>query len=374
MPTLVEDLERIETDAAAFYARLMTPSVEAALKRVQRACEEAHKGFCGSWLGHHSRVYYAELHAPPPGAHFSAEWGMDSAFGHGTVGDWREYDGHQLIAHFESAAGKPSFEKIGESFKGVGDPLDNLREELLSILDACLAKSDDEYLKKLKEQAENARPKSFRACVDKYRPTGQFMSRDMVAVSAGQQIPPHFQVMAQVDAYRAAFDVADSIARIAKRTAAHFSKKEKTRGIASKQGNKIFIGHGGSAAWRELKDFIEERLELEVDEFNRKPVAGITNIVRLSEMLDDAAIGFLVMTAEDEQADGSVRARQNVIHEAGLFQGRLGFTRAIIVLEEGCEAFSNIDGLGHIRFPKKKIKAAFEEVRQVLEREGLLPS
>ena len=78
------------------------------------------------------------------------------------------------------------------------------------------------------------------------------------------------------------------------------------------------------------------------------------------------------MTAEDEQADGNHHARMNVIHEAGLFQGRLGFARAIILLEEGCQEFSNIQGLGQIRFPKGNIKAAFEEVRQVLEREGLV--
>jgi predicted nucleotide-binding protein len=66
------------------------------------------------------------------------------------------------------------------------------------------------------------------------------------------------------------------------------------------------------------------------------------------------------MTAEDEQADGTVHARQNVVHEAGLFQGRLGFKKAIILLEGGCEEFSNIEGLGQIRFPKGKIDAAFE--------------
>ena len=104
---------------------------------------------------------------------------------------------------------------------------------------------------------------------------------------------------------------------------------------------------------------------------NRVPVAGITNIARLSQMLDEAAIAFLILTAEDEQVGGSVQARMNVIHEAGLFQGRLGFTKAIILLEEGCEAFSNIDGLGQIRFPKGSIRHAFEEVRQVLEREGM---
>ena len=91
-------------------------------------------------------------------------------------------------------------------------------------------------------------------------------------------------------------------------------------------------------------------------------------------MLDNAAIAVLVLTAEDEQQDGNMRARLNVVHEAGLFQGRLGFTRAIILLEDGCEEFSNISGLGQIRFPKGNIKAQFEEVRRVLEREGIIAS
>jgi predicted nucleotide-binding protein len=121
-----------------------------------------------------------------------------------------------------------------------------------------------------------------------------------------------------------------------------------------------------------LKDFVQDRLGLPWDEFNRVPVAGVTNIARLSEMLDAAAIAFLVMTAEDEMADGAVRARMNVVHEAGLFQGLLGFTKAIVLLEEGCEEFSNIQGLGQIRFPKGNLSAAFEEIRRVLEREGLI--
>jgi hypothetical protein len=32
-------------------------------------------------------------------------------------------------------------------------------------------------------------------------------------------------------------------------------------------------------------------------------------------------------------------------HEVGLFQGRLGFEKAIVLLEDGCEEFSNIKGL-----------------------------
>ena len=135
---------------------------------------------------------------------------------------------------------------------------------------------------------------------------------------------------------------------------------------------KIFIGHGRSLIWRELKDFIEARLKLPADEFNRVPVAGVTNIERLSEMLEGSAIAFLIMTGEDEQPDGKLHARMNVVHEAGLFQGRLGFKRAIVLLEEGCESFSNIEGLGQLRFPKGQIKAKFEEIREILEREDLL--
>ena len=109
-----------------------------------------------------------------------------------------------------------------------------------------------------------------------------------------------------------------------------------------------------------------------MNEFNRVPVAGVTNIERMSQMMDAAAIAVLIMTGEDEQTDGKLHARMNLVHEAGLFQGRLGIARAIVLLEEGCEEFSNIAGLGQIRFPPNNIKAAFEQIREVLEREGLL--
>jgi len=139
-------------------------------------------------------------------------------------------------------------------------------------------------------------------------------------------------------------------------------------------GQKVFIGHGRSLVWRELKDFLQDRLHLTIDEFNRIPIAGVATSNRLEEMLDDAAFAFLILTAEDEQADGKLHARLNVVHEAGLFQGRLGFKKAILLLEETCEEFSNIHGLGHISFPTGKISATFEEIRKVLEREELAAS
>lgn len=135
---------------------------------------------------------------------------------------------------------------------------------------------------------------------------------------------------------------------------------------------KVFIGHGRSYAWHELKDFLSDRLMLPWDEFNRESVAGLTTFERLSTMLDEASFAFLIMTAEDEQPDATYNSRQNVTHEVGLFQGRLGPKKAIILLEEGCNEFSNIIGLSQIRFPKNYISASFEEIRRVLEREKIL--
>ncbi|MEA2649856.1 MAG: hypothetical protein QOG61_2291, partial [Candidatus Binataceae bacterium] len=94
---------------------------------------------------------------------------------------------------------------------------------------------------------------------------------------------------------------------------------------------------------------------------------------RLQEMLSSSGFALIVMTAEDEAKDGKVRARENVVHEAGMFQGKLGFERAIVLREAGCEEFSNIAGLIQLPFPRGNIMAVSEEIRRTLEREGLIP-
>ena len=141
--------------------------------------------------------------------------------------------------------------------------------------------------------------------------------------------------------------------------------------ITPNNQTKVFIGHGGSHVWRELKDFIVETLELPYDEFNRISAVGKSTSDRLKEMLEESFIAIIIMTGEDEQPDGSLRARENVIHEIGLFQGKLGFEQTIILLEEGCEDFSNIHGITHISFPKGKIEATFGGIFKALKQKSI---
>ncbi len=134
-------------------------------------------------------------------------------------------------------------------------------------------------------------------------------------------------------------------------------------------GGKVFIGHGQDPQWRDLKDHLHEKHGYEIEAYEIGSRAGHTIRDILEEMMKESSFALLVMTGEDETKGGKLLARQNVVHEAGLFQGKLGFTQAIVLLEEGTEEFSNIHGIQQIRFSKGKIKESFGDVVAVLKRE-----
>lgn len=134
----------------------------------------------------------------------------------------------------------------------------------------------------------------------------------------------------------------------------------------------VFIGHGRSVLWARVKMFLQDELGLRTNYFESETRVGESIVPVLEKMLTEATFAVLVLTAEDETAVGSRRARQNVIHEAGLFQGRLGFRKAVLLRQEGIEDFSNVAGLQYIPFSDDRIDQTFYELQRVLKREGLL--
>lgn len=131
----------------------------------------------------------------------------------------------------------------------------------------------------------------------------------------------------------------------------------------------IFIGHGRAEAWRELSDCLEKQHGFGTEAFEFGANAGHATRSVLERRVAASSFALLVMTAENEDSEGQMHARENVVHEAGLFQGALGFDRAIVVLEEGCEEFSNIHGIQQIRFSRGHIKEVVGEVLATLRRE-----
>lgn len=138
--------------------------------------------------------------------------------------------------------------------------------------------------------------------------------------------------------------------------------------IAPPEKPRIFIGHGGASRdWMDLDMHLTRHHQIETVHYESGSRSGHTIRDVLDEMLDESSLAILVMTAEDEQADQTFRARQNVVHEAGLFQGRLGFRRTIILREADVEGFSNLDGIQYIPF--STIRETFGDVLSVIRRE-----
>lgn len=368
--SLADDLFEVVAQFEKIAAYGASDEFKKPIKARIAVIEEVGKAHSNSWLGYHARVYQKDL-KPVLGASFDRAWGFGEGMFGDTTGDWQEYEPEALKRYILQKSGDAEFPAIKEKAKAFKLMYEEAKATALSIISTYLRDNDDEYLRKIVEKIEPLGYVSPNEFADFYSPK-QVQSADRVAMNEGFVTPIHVQLASEVNSLASVFNATPDVLQYLKQAASHMERQLKSAKKQERVGTNVFIGHGRSLLWRELKDFVKDRLGLPFDEFNRVPVAGVTNTARLIEMLDAAAIAFLVMTAEDETNEGKMQARMNVIHEVGLFQGRLGFTKAIIMLEEGCEEFSNVQGLGQIRFPKGKIKAAFEEVREVLEREGLV--
>jgi predicted nucleotide-binding protein len=136
--------------------------------------------------------------------------------------------------------------------------------------------------------------------------------------------------------------------------------------------DKVFLGHGRSLLWTKVERWLEKDKGLAVAAWETESHAGEQVVQVLEGLLDSSTFAVLVVTAEDATTTGTLRARQNVVHEVGLFQGKLGFKKVALLQQEGIESFSNIDGLQTIRFSEQRIEAAFPELERMMKREGLV--
>ena len=375
LPSLnqAREIRRIAETLEELYQRGRQDETQKPLEALKAAAEELDKSSSGSWIGYHANVYYENFLRPPPGAHFSKEWGIQPRpFVHGTTGNWVEYDPEDVEAEIYRRAGNPTLELAHTFHRDAIAALHTSQREIDSILEILMDRSNSTFLSNLQGEAKGLSAGSESNFIQVLAPQSTSFSRDGTAFNQGYWTPPHISILSQVFAIGLTKDNILRLAEIARQAETHMTRQRRQEQPESTTGTTVFIGHGHSQIWRELKDFMQDQLGLQVDEFNRVQTAGVSTTGRLTEMMDSSGIAFLVMTGEDEQPTGELRPRENVVHEAGLFQGRLGFQRAIVLLENGCEKFSNNAGLTHIDFPKGNIRAAFWDVKETLEREGLL--
>ena len=122
--------------------------------------------------------------------------------------------------------------------------------------------------------------------------------------------------------------------------------------------NRVFISHGQSAEWYKIQMYLEKDLGIPTLELAQEPNLGRTILQKLNDEADKCSIAVIVMTGDDITGDGEVRARENVMHEIGFFQGRYGLNKVVLLHEEGVNIPSNILGLVYIGFLKDTADAA----------------
>ena len=147
---------------------------------------------------------------------------------------------------------------------------------------------------------------------------------------------------------------------------------EESHDDAHRRSPLIFLGHGRSRLWARVKLYLEEELGVATVSYESESHVGESIVPVLEGFLEQATFAVLVLTGEDDTADGQFRARQNVVHEAGLFQGRIGFKKVVLLMQQNVEGFSNVAGLQHIPFFGQEIEQTFYELQRVLKREGMV--
>lgn len=144
----------------------------------------------------------------------------------------------------------------------------------------------------------------------------------------------------------------------------------KTPQIPAPQG--VFLVHHMSRYRDIVRHFIEDDCGLPVHEIRSANIgaSGFTKL--LGDLLPRCGFAVCLLDKSEPMADGRTRADQNVVYQAGFFQGRYGFGRVAMLTEEGCDGFSNIAGIVRLDFPAPQVDATFIDLRSMLQREGLI--
>jgi predicted nucleotide-binding protein len=142
----------------------------------------------------------------------------------------------------------------------------------------------------------------------------------------------------------------------------------KANQITHNRPRRIFISHGRSPDWHRIQAYIEKDARMETLELAQQANRGRTVLQKLWDESGKCSYAVIVMTGDDDTGEGErPRARENVMHEIGFFQGRYGLENVCLLYEEGTSIPSNIHGLVYIPFPKGRIETTLGDLRRELE-------
>jgi len=126
----------------------------------------------------------------------------------------------------------------------------------------------------------------------------------------------------------------------------------------NKLTNKIFIVHGHKNEIKETVARTLDKLRLEPIILHEQANQGRTLIEKFEKNSSDVNFAIILLTADDEgkakkETEYKNRARQNVVFEMGYFMGMLKRKKVFLLLENGVEKPSDLDGIVYTNIDEK---------------------
>lgn len=144
-----------------------------------------------------------------------------------------------------------------------------------------------------------------------------------------------------------------------------------TTSVGTTMNLKVFIIHGhDEAKWRELKEMLEDRFELDVVIMQQQAGRSRTFIEKFEQEAKPCNAAIALLTPDDiihEEGEECGQPRPNVVFELGWFAGKYGRHRTLMVVREGTKIPSDLFGIELIFFRKnvdEKIQQLEKEIKE----------
>ena len=337
------------------------------MSHLRERASDIGRAWSKSWVGDQANLYYKDFKPPPPDEEFDQLSGK-------LLRDqpaWIKYSDEEVRSRIHDSIDADKVERATEIANRCTITFEDKKDDVISILE-LVDSQENSYINGIRMAINDLKIPTANQIVKELAPNS-IITRDIIALSKRSRTPPHLRLFAETVCVRHGIKCLQLLQQNISRAINHL-KRVTSGGIDDvRNGNNIFIGHGGSTEWEKLRDFIENRLKREIAEFDNNLPTSKQILDHILELVQTSAVAFVLLTAEDRLENGNHHPRLNVVHELGLCQAILGVDNTIILLEDDCEEFSNIRGLVQIRFPRGNLMAKSEEMRRVLEDRGIIP-
>ena len=122
---------------------------------------------------------------------------------------------------------------------------------------------------------------------------------------------------------------------------------------------RVFVFHGRNPLWKQVAEFVENKLEIEALALDPEDDGDVTDIDALDQASEDASHAIVVVTADDD--------REKTLHAIGYFQGLYGPNNVLVLRESSVEEFGSVSGVIYLAFEGREIASTFPAVAEEIE-------